>query len=263
MAKLYIKTKYGVIPDEILNDTNLSFKAKGLYGFLQSKPDGWRFSVERIAKQSKDGRAGIRAGLKELEGAGLLKRVPRKNKEGKWEGYDYILFENRTKSLGKLAEKPLAENPSTEKPSTGKRATFSNTDSSKTENSNTDKEFVLEDYLKKMEQEKRKDLKVIAVWIREKGLKPANVEQIRSIIKRNLRPAKLLEGYDLEDIKETIKILKNTDYLKKFTLETVLKYIDEIVAERQKKKQARKIVKFEQIKKDGRIYMRPIYADSK
>ena len=55
-------------------------------------------------------------------------------------------------------------------------------------------------------------------------------------------------------------MLKNTDYLKRFTLETVSKYIDEVVA--QKQKQGPKIVKFVEVKdKEGNIKMRAIYED--
>jgi len=116
----------------------------------------------------------------------------------------------------------------------------------------------LEKEVKKILTDPKRHIQVIGVWIKETELKPENSEQIQSIIKRNLRPAKLLNGYKNEDIKETIKVLKNTDYLKKFTLETVAKYIDEVISK--KKKEGPKIIRFEQIRKDGRVVMRPIYA---
>jgi hypothetical protein len=131
MAKLIIKNKYGIIPDEILNSKDLSLSAKGLYGYLQSKPDGWKFSINRMSLQLKEGKDAIRKAVLELEKFGLLKRTPIKDKEGKWDGYDYEL-------MGKLAEKPLAENPTTAKPSTDSPGIFSKTDNSKTDNSKTD-----------------------------------------------------------------------------------------------------------------------------
>jgi len=120
MAKLIIKNRHGVAPDELLNNPEISLKAKGLFTYLQSKPDNWKFSKERIACQNKDGKDGIKSALQELEKWGYLKRIPTKDKEGKWDGYDYI-----------LTEKPSAENPSTEKPSTEKGAAFSKIDNSK------------------------------------------------------------------------------------------------------------------------------------
>lgn len=119
----------------------------------------------------------------------------------------------------------------------------------------------LEKEVEKLLKDPRRHIQIIGVWIKEKGLRPENAEQMQSIIRRNLRPARLLNGYTNEDIKETIEALKRTEYLKKFTLETCLKYIDEIIV--QKKKQGRKIVRFEEIKRpDGSVVMRPIYGDS-
>lgn len=90
MAKLTVKNNYGVTPNRVLNDPNLTMKAKGLFGFIQSKPGGWDFSAERIAKQTRDGVKSIYSGLKELEDAGYLKRVQYKLEDGTWD-WEYIL----------------------------------------------------------------------------------------------------------------------------------------------------------------------------
>jgi DNA-binding MarR family transcriptional regulator len=92
--KITIKSRYGVAPDKLLNDPNISLKAKGLFAYLQSKPDNWRFSVARITSQTKDGKDSVKSAIRELEKAGYLKRKPRKGDAGKWDGYDYILTEN-------------------------------------------------------------------------------------------------------------------------------------------------------------------------
>lgn len=111
MAKLIIKTKYGVVPNHILNNALLSFKAKGLFAYLQSKPADWSFSVERISSDTNDGRDSVRSGLHELEKAGLLKRTPAKNLDGTWDGYDYFLtdvpFTGNTPAVAPLAVKGL------------------------------------------------------------------------------------------------------------------------------------------------------------
>ena len=92
MSKLYVKRRYGQTPNEILNSTELSFKAKGLFGYLQSKPDGWKFSVERIALQAKEGKTAIREGLKELEQAGWIRKVPQEQgKDGRFMETTYEL----------------------------------------------------------------------------------------------------------------------------------------------------------------------------
>ena len=122
-------------------------------------------------------------------------------------------------------------------------------------------DWKLEKELEKLLTDPKRHIEIIGIWIREMKLGPENKDQMQSIIKRFLRPAKLLQGYKNEDIVETINVLKNTSYLTKFTPETISKYIDEVVAN--KKKEGPKIQRFEKIEKpDGSIVMRPIYAKS-
>ena len=62
------------IKNEILANKKLSWKAKGLFSYLYSKPNNWNFSAERIAQESPEGNHVVRTGLKELEKYGYLKR---------------------------------------------------------------------------------------------------------------------------------------------------------------------------------------------
>lgn len=66
-----IKSSYTQVPNEIINNKELSLKAKGLLCYLISKPDGWNFSAENIATQNKEGLLAIKSALKELENLGL------------------------------------------------------------------------------------------------------------------------------------------------------------------------------------------------
>jgi len=123
MAKLYIKRRYSQIPNKLLNRKNISFKAKGLFGYLQSKPDGWSFSIHRISTQVKEGEEAINSAIKELEQEKYLQRIPLRDKEGKWKGWDYFLYPAPFNLLKK-------ENPSAGNPSTGNLPTISNKDNS-------------------------------------------------------------------------------------------------------------------------------------
>ena len=114
--KLYVRGRYGVVPATVLENPDLSLRAKGLFAFLQSKPDGWRFSIERISRVTKEGREAIRGAIRELEEAGFLIRIPTKDKEGKFKGYDYILVENPQESPAEFKENPSSENPPSDKP---------------------------------------------------------------------------------------------------------------------------------------------------
>ena len=122
MGKLIITTTYGVTPNHILNDPNLSMKAKGLFAYMQSKPDRWTFSIGRISRQTKEQKEAIQSGINELENAGFLRRKPYRNDKGEWSGYDYVLTEN-----------PLTDNPSTDNPSTENPVTLSKKEVSKKE----------------------------------------------------------------------------------------------------------------------------------
>jgi hypothetical protein len=62
------------VANEVLNNPTLSLKAKGLYSYLYSKPDGWDFAIERIAKETLEGEKSIRTGIHELEKHGYLYR---------------------------------------------------------------------------------------------------------------------------------------------------------------------------------------------
>lgn len=104
MAKLRIRNHYGITPNDLLYRDDLSFKAKGLFAYLQSKPDNWNFSSTRIARETKDGIDGVQSGLRELEHYGYLGRANYQNEKGQWD-WEYT-----------LREKPLVENPVREKP---------------------------------------------------------------------------------------------------------------------------------------------------
>lgn len=71
--KKNIDQPFGWEPNEIIFNPNLSLKAKGLWLYMNAKPDGWHFASERIAKETSDGITSIRSTLKELAKDGLLK----------------------------------------------------------------------------------------------------------------------------------------------------------------------------------------------
>lgn len=69
-----IYSKYAGIGNDILQTNRISLKAKGLLGYLISKPEGWDFSSIRIADEIKESKKTIQSILRELESDGLLIR---------------------------------------------------------------------------------------------------------------------------------------------------------------------------------------------
>ena len=84
---------YVMMNKEFLSNENLSFKAKGILSYLLSKPDDWKVYENDLVNQSKDGKTAVRSGLKELREQGYIVRTQKRTKEGKFDGYDYDVFE--------------------------------------------------------------------------------------------------------------------------------------------------------------------------
>lgn len=99
---------YTAIKNTIFEDPKVSLKAKGLLGFMFTKPDYWDFSVNGLMAQLKEGRDSISAGLKELEKFGYLSRVEVRYKNGQFKDYDYWITDNPQTVL------PKTENPTTD-----------------------------------------------------------------------------------------------------------------------------------------------------
>lgn len=68
------KIPFTQVANAVLCDPTITAKAKGLYAYLYSKPDGWDFSVHRMIKELKESKNTVNETLKELESAGLLRR---------------------------------------------------------------------------------------------------------------------------------------------------------------------------------------------
>jgi len=108
---------YVQIDKTALEDSRLSFRAKGLHAYLLSRPDEWNPNREHLATVSTEGRDAVAKALKELELAGYLIRRRYRDKET-----------NRFKWVGTVYE--VSQTPLTGKPPMGNQAT----DSPPTEN---------------------------------------------------------------------------------------------------------------------------------
>lgn len=68
----------------LLNDTSISWKAKGLLSYLLGKPDNWQLQEADLVNRGSDGRDAVRAGLAELEKAGYLRKEKAEKTNGKF-----------------------------------------------------------------------------------------------------------------------------------------------------------------------------------
>lgn len=66
---------FTVLPNQLLCDKRLSFKARGLLVMMLSKPENWKTNASWIEDQATEGREALQGAFKELETFGYLKRV--------------------------------------------------------------------------------------------------------------------------------------------------------------------------------------------
>lgn len=76
-----------------VNDSRLSFRARGLHAWLLEKPDSWTINASAIAERGKEGRDAVRAALAELELAGYMRRRRYRDERGVWRS-EAVVFEH-------------------------------------------------------------------------------------------------------------------------------------------------------------------------
>jgi hypothetical protein len=87
---------FTIVSNAWLRDPRLSWKAKGLLAYIASHAPGHTLTSEQIHAEGQDGADAVRAGLRELEGAGYLRRVELRNARGHRTGTDFELCEPQT-----------------------------------------------------------------------------------------------------------------------------------------------------------------------
>lgn len=107
---------FAVMAREPLDSVVLSYKAKGLYAYLMSKPADWMVRLADL-QRGPDGREAVQAGLKELEKLGLAVYQILPGKGGEWTLFETPDLNPANKNKGPAGERVLRL-PG--KPATGK-----------------------------------------------------------------------------------------------------------------------------------------------
>lgn len=114
------KENFVVLDKGFLNDTHLSWKAKGLLAYMLSMPDDWSFCISDLATRSKCSRESTANIMKELTKAGYIHKMQGRTNLGRFEKTELLVFETLQAvpySENPFTVNPLTENPLTEKPS--------------------------------------------------------------------------------------------------------------------------------------------------
>jgi len=93
---MYIRThKKGIeLADCALQDTKISWQAKGLLIYLLCLPDDKKISILELKNNAINGKSSTANIINELIEAGYIQRIRLQNKNtGKFEGYEYRIKE--------------------------------------------------------------------------------------------------------------------------------------------------------------------------
>ena len=81
-----------MIDRRIFENDGLSLKAKGLLGYLLSRPDNWAICMADLVKRTKDGKASVRSAIEELENCSYVTKVQLRD-GNLFNGYEYTVHE--------------------------------------------------------------------------------------------------------------------------------------------------------------------------
>ena len=102
--------RFVIIDQRAIEDTRLSWAARGLLGYLLSRPDDWKVLVNDLRKRGDLGRDGIYRLLRELRDVGYVRFVRTRDRHGRIRGGTYLVRE--------IATSPHPDLPDTVEPNT-------------------------------------------------------------------------------------------------------------------------------------------------
>ncbi|MGE9831547.1 conserved phage C-terminal domain-containing protein [Ligilactobacillus salivarius] len=201
---------FTTVDNLVLNDTKLSWKAKGLFVYLWSQSDEWDFYETEVVKHSTDKIASLKSGLKELEQQGYLKRQRKRDDKGHLKENEWILSDNP------MLENPMLDNHMLE------NHTLTNTNNNNINNNKDESNSSEKNKDKKSSNKKSKynlNYTEFIEWFNketERDFKPENENTIELFRKKI--EGRFKKGYTKQDIylvtKDKAKEWKNSKKMK-------------------------------------------------
>ncbi|MEU9737208.1 hypothetical protein [Streptomyces sp. NPDC048002] len=102
------------VANGLFRDSRISFKAKGIFGYVSTHRDGWRMSVTDLARRGSNGEAAVKSGLKELEKHGFLLRERERQSDGTLGAAAYFITD--LPCLQNSRSQPMSGFPPVDKP---------------------------------------------------------------------------------------------------------------------------------------------------
>lgn len=122
---------FSSMPNDLLNDSDISLTAKGLYIFMRGKPPAWNFTIRSMAKQLKEGETAISNALNELKKHGWISYTKRSDGKGVYHLFwiAQVMDEPSNPKQGNpVKADPKPENPNQGFPKKGKPQRISKTE---------------------------------------------------------------------------------------------------------------------------------------
>jgi hypothetical protein len=137
-------SEFVTLDTHCLRNKSLKWDAKGLHSYLMQLPDDWQINIADLEKRGADGRDATTSPMKALIQCGYVVREQTFDSKGRFEGFDYHIFERPEHGLSLLtngySENGKTENGKTEnglsvngKTATSKVLSYSKKSNSKNE----------------------------------------------------------------------------------------------------------------------------------
>lgn len=114
-----VESNFTTLPNELIRDNRLSWKAVGLLVYLLAHPANFRLNLVYLAKQRPSGRDATRSALRELEATGYVSIERSHDSRGRFSTTTWMV--SQTPDFGgdsPCSENPYAVKPTKEKPKT-------------------------------------------------------------------------------------------------------------------------------------------------
>lgn len=130
---------FTTIRNDVLRDERLSYRARGVLVSILSRPDNWRISRDRLAREGKEGRDAVNTALNELTEFGYIKRQKTQREDGTF-STELVVYDQpenwestETEAFSADFQAPTTGKPTTGKPTVGKPVANRNTVTKKRE----------------------------------------------------------------------------------------------------------------------------------
>ena len=124
---------FTTIRNDVLRDERLSYRARGVLVSILSRPDNWRISRDRLAREGKEGRDAVNTALNELTEFGYIERQKTQREDGTF-STELVVYDQpenwestETDAFSADFQAPTTGKPTTGKPTVGKPVANRNT----------------------------------------------------------------------------------------------------------------------------------------